>query len=431
MKIKDILKSKSFKDIIWMVVSNILVKPIQLVKSFYVAKYLGPEEYGILKSVELVQMLNKFGDLGFNSTVIREAGTMKGKKDIEGKNKNDIISLKNNAYSAELILSIILFLIGCSMSLFFENLIVKYSIIFSSIGLLSLKIFNLFHCELVLNRKFKLSGKIIIFQAIFNSVFIILLVPQFKIYSVLLIPIISTIIAIIIMLLNFGIPFNFGIKYYKLKKIFYTSIKLTIGTLSFGVFRYTERIIIISVLGLEAVGYFGFADTILSLLVTIFLMNIKVRKMNILEYLGQKEYVKVNNIVIRETVFLFFASLLTIIISIYLINWLIPIYLLKWKSAIIITQVLLLVLPLKVMSSYIVVVIKSPIVDKLFISPILHLCATFFLLITSYILYVNNLFTLKNFIIIDIIAYSIAHLPYIYIYKKYFYNPLVISSVNK
>ena len=49
-------------------------------------------------------------------------------------------------------------------------------------------------------------------------------------------------------------------------------------------FRYTERILIVSFLGLTAVGYFGFADTIVNMLIAITLSSvIKVRKMKIYE----------------------------------------------------------------------------------------------------------------------------------------------------
>ena len=44
---------------------GLIARTKQVQQQFIVAKYLGPEEYGILKSVELIQMLNKFGNLEF------------------------------------------------------------------------------------------------------------------------------------------------------------------------------------------------------------------------------------------------------------------------------------------------------------------------------------------------------------------------------
>ena len=45
------IKNKSFFDVLYMISSQILIKPLQLVKSIIVAKYLGPSAFGILKSV--------------------------------------------------------------------------------------------------------------------------------------------------------------------------------------------------------------------------------------------------------------------------------------------------------------------------------------------------------------------------------------------
>ena len=56
---------------------------MQLVKGIVVAKYLGPADYGLLKSIELIQMLNKYGSLGFNTALTREAGNAIGNKDNE------------------------------------------------------------------------------------------------------------------------------------------------------------------------------------------------------------------------------------------------------------------------------------------------------------------------------------------------------------
>jgi O-antigen/teichoic acid export membrane protein len=418
--VKDIMQKKSVKDISWMIGANILINPLQAAKGFIVAKYLGPEDYGIIKSVELIQMLNKFGDLGFNSTVIRDVGASMG-----GKNEAEIQEIKNNAYSSELVLTFVLFITGLLSVFFFQSQVIRSAIILSSIGLFTLKIHNLFATEAIINKRFKLISKLVVLQGIINSIVIITTVPFLKIYAVLAIPIISTSIIIFIYFKQLKIPFRFQFNNTRFKNVFRTSIKFTLGTLSFGVFRYTERIIVITMLGLQAVGFYGFANTILALFVTIFLTNIKVRKMDILEYLGKKEFKRVHKIVVKETTALTLVSFVLVGPLMVGLSILIPMFLDKWIDGIFIAQIFLLILPLKVVNSYMLTVVKSPVVNKLFYSPILQLLATATLLVGSFTMKWFGVMTLENFVYLDIFAYSIVHLTWIYVYYKEYYKTYV------
>ena len=131
-------KRKGLLNILSLTGVQIALRPIQIAKSFIVAKYLGPEAYGILKSVELIQMLNKFGSLGFKPTVIRNGATA-----IAEKNITELKSIKNNAYTGELLLSIFLLLIGLISSIFFNDKIIISVIILASIGLFTSKLFGI------------------------------------------------------------------------------------------------------------------------------------------------------------------------------------------------------------------------------------------------------------------------------------------------
>tara|TARA_B100001063_G_scaffold38446_1_gene32121 strand:- start:20746 stop:22047 length:1302 start_codon:yes stop_codon:yes gene_type:complete len=419
-RFKNFFKKKSTKDISWMVGANILIKPLQVAKSFIVAKYLGPEDYGIIKSVELIQMLNKFGDLGFNSTVIRDVGVKIGEKSEE-----EIQEIKNNAYSSELVLTFVLFLAGLISNFFFQSPIIRYAIILSSIGLFTLKIQNLFNTEATINKRFKLISKLVVIQAIINSVLIIATVSFIKIYAVLVFPIFSTLIIIFLYYKKINIPFRFKFNKSRLQSILSTSFKLTSGALAFGVFRYTERIIVISLIGLQAVGYFGFADTILGLFVVIFLTNIKVRKMDLLEDLGKGAFKKVHQIVVRETATLTVISFIVVGCSMVGLSIFVPMFLEKWVNGILVAQLFLLVLPMKVLNSYFFTVIKSPIVDKLLYTPALHITGSLVLIIGAYSLDYYDLLTLLNFIYLDIFAYGIVHISGLFIYYKEFYKPYV------
>ena len=85
-KIKEFSKKKSIKDFSYLFFSNLAIRPIQFVKGIIIAKYIDPSAYGLYRSGELILMLNKFGNLGFNSTAQREIGQARGENDIEKEN---------------------------------------------------------------------------------------------------------------------------------------------------------------------------------------------------------------------------------------------------------------------------------------------------------------------------------------------------------
>lgn len=416
-KVRDkINSSKSSKDILYLTLTQIFLKPIQFVKSFVVAKYLGPEEFGILKSVELIQMLNKFGNLGFKAALIRDGATSKSKGNLD-----HVQELKNNAYTGELVLSIILFIAGVLSSLFFENEMVSMAIVLASIGFFSLKLFGMIQTELQLEEDFKYMSKTILLSGVANSVFIIATVPFYKIYAVLIVPILSTLFITWLAFRKIGFFFKLKINKIEIKNLLKVSIPLTFGSLAFGLFRYTERILIVSFLGLTAVGYFGFADTIAAILITVLLSSvIKVRKMKIYLELGKGNYKMVHDIVKKETLVLVIISLVMIIGCIIFLKIFIPIFLPSWSAALPVTIIFLLVVPLKLLSSYSSVVVKAPLLNKLIFEPTMQIFITITILIGVFLLKYFEVLTLKNFIIVDLCAYSILHFGYILYYYKHF-----------
>tara|TARA_X000000368_G_scaffold45614_1_gene32730 strand:+ start:3636 stop:4907 length:1272 start_codon:yes stop_codon:yes gene_type:complete len=418
------IKSKSIKDVFSMVSAQVLLRPFQIAKSFLVAKYLGPEIYGILKSTELIKMLNKFGSLGFKPTIIRNVTTARAQG-----NKNEEIDIKNNAYTAELILSIIIVLISLVSSFFFTNYLIKISIILSSLGLFLSKIFGLFETELRLNKEFTYLSRFILLQGILNSVFISLTVPFFNFYSVLCIPIATSIFIIFRIFRITNKFFVFKLNWLKLKDIFKVSIPLTFGTLSYGFFKYSERIIIITFLGLKATGIFGFAETIVTIFSSLLIGSVmKVRGIKILEELGKRNYSKVNNIVFKETSILILISLLFIGLIVILLKYFIPIFLPDWTIAINATILYSFCIPIKLLSSYIAFVIKSPTIGKLKFEPLMYLFITLLMLIGLLILKYYKYLSLINFIIVILFCLLFMHLCYVALYMQSFYFKFVYKN---
>lgn len=419
-QIKEFLKGKkSLKDVLYMMGSQVALQPISVLKSFMVAKYLGPEHYGILKSVELVTMLNKFGSLGFLNVAVRDATTAKAQND-----ETKLISTKNNAYTGEILLSVLLTIIGCLSALFFENKLVQTALVLASIGLFTAKLFNIFKVEMRLNQEFKLLSKILLVHGYINALSIIATVPFFNLNAVLIVPIISTLAMALYTLKKMGRFFELKIDKEGFKEVLKIGVPLTIGTLCFGLFRYTERILIISFLGLTAMAYYGFATTITSIFVSLLLTSVmKVRSIRIYEELGKSNFKKVHKMVVKESAMLILMSLVFIVLIAVGMKVFVPMFLEKWTEAINIAILLSLVLPIKLSSSYVAAVIKSPTINKLRFEPKVQLIGTAIMVLATLALKFSDSLTLTNFVIVNLVAYAFVNLSFVYYYYLTFMKP--------
>ena len=179
---------------------------------------------------------------------------------------------------------------------------------------------------------------------------------------------------------------------------------------------------------MAATGLFGFSQMILSQFVGLALMAIRVRKVNIFENIGAGNYSIVNKIVLRETFLLIIVSFISIFVAWILIDYFVPIFLPKYIDAIPIAKLMLFILPSKVLSSYVAIVLISKTVNKQSIIPFIQFGSTLLLAASVFLLDILNLLTLYSFIIADVLGYAIYHIIIFYLYFKFFYNRYVRTT---
>ncbi len=275
MNIKTILKKKSIRDFSALAGANIALKPIQFIKSFLVAKYLGPADYGLLSGVNLIRNLSKFGNLGFKQVATREILELKGAKSSE----SDIKFIKNSSYSYEIVLSVLLFLAGIGSAFFFtDNILIFSSVILAFFGLLFQKLLALLNNESTINKRFVLISKITFAAGFFSAVLVAILVPFLRIYASLIIPTFASVFSIYIYSKKLDYKFHFifdKIEFIRQLKI---GFPISMGTVAYGSYIYMEKILVISLFGLISVGLFGFARMIMAHMATLFLLGMRVRK---------------------------------------------------------------------------------------------------------------------------------------------------------
>jgi len=416
---KALFKKKTGRNFLAVVGSELALRPIQFLKEFVVTKYLGPADYGILKSIELIQMMNKYGTLGFRPAAAREIGNAIGKDDEEKANL-----VRNTAYSSEIILSVILFCFGLGCSLFFAPP-TSILIMLASAGILAAKLRGLMNTEATVQKRFFLISKISFITSLIASIVIIITVPFFKIYAVILMSFLTSILAIAFYLKTLRFSYSFKIDKKEFKGILGISFPLMAGTLSQGSFKYAERLIVMGMLGTVALGFYGFSFMIVNQFAVLFKAAIRVRTQDIYEAIGRKEFRRVHKMVVKETAFLISGSIVLIPIMWKLLGYLIPLLLPKWGNGIFAAQLSLLVLPLQVFHNYAAVVLQSSLVNKQKLIPIFWVLSSIVLVLSAFTLKYVNLMTLENFIIINLLGYSVFSLSIIFLYKKYFYRAYI------
>jgi len=405
--------------------SEIALRPIQALKEYFVTKYLGPADYGLLKSIELIKMLNKYGSFGFKAAAAREIGDAHGKENVERAN-----SVRNTAYTSELILALCLFGIGLISTLFVQSNKIAVLIALASAGVLVTKVSSLLAIEATIQKRFVLMGKISFITGMIASIVIIAVVPFLKIYAVVLMNAVVGVLSIGFYLKKLKFPYRFRIESARFRKILRVSFPFMLVTISQGSFKYAERLLVLGIFGKVALGFYGFALAIVGQFIVLFKAAMKVRTQDIYEAMGRREFLRVHRMVWRETGLLLGAALLLIPVCWFLVEMLVPVLLPEWQDGIRPTQFFLFVLPVQVLPFYAIPVLQSALINKQTVMPVFQGVATLILVSTTLLLQAHEGLSLLNFIIINLIANIFLSGAIIFLYHRCFYKVYIGEGVD-
>ncbi len=411
----SLFKRKSVKDLSSVFSATLVLQIINVVRGFIVAKFLGPGDYGILKSVQLISMLDKFGSLGFRIVATREIIHLRGTQE-----KEKEYEVRNVAYSGEIVLSFLLFLVGIGGSFFFESKILISAFILASVGLFFSKISRIFETEAIIEKKFVLYSKIIFWAGLLDSILVVIVVPSWGIYAVLTVAIFTSILTCFLYYRKLVLFYKFSLKEKELFRQLRIGIPLTLATLAYGSYRYAERIAVVSILGIKSLGFYGLASMAMDQVLNLLLIPVKVRKIDIYEKLGQGKFLEVHRQVKKETLVLIFIASILITPSWVAIDLVISHFLIEYKDAVFICKIIMFAVPFRVVSPYLNVIIVSATVNKQSLVAPIQFAATIVFVSSVLILRYSNMATLVNIVIADVVGYAFYHLAYIILYKKYF-----------
>ena len=397
-------RRKTIRDIGSLAAAEIGLRPIQVVQGLVVARFLGPTAFGLLKTVDLIRMLNKFGSLGFNAAVVRDASAALGRKDFQTAN-----AIRSVGYSSEFTLSVGLLLAGLGVTFFAGSTVVAWAIVLAATSLFIAKLLRIAHTEITLQKEFVLLGKMLFLEGLLASLLAIVFSPFFGVHGVLMAPILGGLVALTVMKRSLSGFRNLGFTFSGIRDLLRVSLPLTAGTLSFGLFRYSERLLVLRFLGMTALGYYGFADMVMHQLAGLFLLPIRVRKVDIFELTGRGQTRVARRLATSEALLLTAISVAVVPVGWIGIDLLVPMVLPNWVDGVGVAKLLLLAVPLKTLTTYAAVVIIAPGIDRLKLPPVLHLVSTATLVTGTVLVATFATLDLTTFIVIDLVAYLVHH----------------------
>ena len=340
MNVRKLLKNSAMYT-----VTKYFVMVLGFIKSILVAKFLGPTLLGKYAFISLIIEYLSYYNLGIYGAMNREASIHYGDP-----NKKNYIS---RVFSTSLTFSILLLIPITAIVLlfieFFPNLfsadLLKYIyIILAMVFFVQLRWFFI--------RYFRIYEKymvIISFEVISNITLllgVILYVPQYSLYGLLIILLVSNLIVFFVSILFIRRKLSFLLDFHLIKKLVLIGLPILLYSLGEKLFISVDRIMILNYFSMAELGKYQLAKTfaygvLMALDAALFIFYPKILKFFNLKNNDSDIKIKKDNLIMVSTYFDNFTMPLIIsgmIILPYIINFILP----QYSESIFMMRILLL-----------------------------------------------------------------------------------------
>ncbi len=247
--IKTIAK-QSAKFNLASVVSFLVKLPTQLI----IGIFLLPEQYGIISFVALWSL---YGSL------INPGTTLAGRREVPyllGKNKKaEAREVQNIAISADLLWSILPFVVILIAAFFYPGKTIKLALILGAVSFLVGRFVGYWSSFNTARQNFTVSAIAKLIGAIAVPVFTLAAIYWLKIYAVLLAPIFGSAVTWLYYLKKGPIGYSFNLDWEKIKKLAKVGVVFSLAGIVFYAHRMADRTVIAAYLSLRDLGLFTFA----------------------------------------------------------------------------------------------------------------------------------------------------------------------------
>jgi O-antigen/teichoic acid export membrane protein len=403
------------KDFTSLLSKNLAVNILQAIKHFVVARYLGPAQFGILKMLDMIHELAKYGNLGFTSVASREIPYHRGKKDVEQEHLT-----RNVTYSLEIILAATLTVIGLCIVILFSDFVIILGIICYSVLLFLTKLMRIVRTEAIIQKKFKVLGKIIILSGAINSILTIVTIPYIGIYAVFFIPIVSLLVTLFLTVSSLENFYKFAVNKKEAIRVIKIGFPIALSALSSGGYRFLERGTVAYFFGIVYVGYYGFATTILSVMLSNSSLIERVFMPRIMEAMGMGEVKYVLKTLRIATEISLYALAIVIGFSFLNVGWTTEMLLPEFSEGIYACYGLIFVVYINISYAFIRMLLMAPGVDKQKYFVFIGLTSIVFYSVCVLLLHHLNQLTFENIILVDVAGFAIRIVPFYTLFIRHF-----------
>ena len=403
------------KQFLSLVSSNLTVNIFGLFKGFVVAKYLGPAQYGILKLLDMIPQLSKYGDLGFIGVTRREIPYHIGAGNLKKAQLTRDVS-----YSSELILAMSLTSIGISLIYFYTDTIIVTGIISYSIILLLQKLMKIIQNESIIQKNFQVLSKTILVAGVISSLGIIITVPFIGIYSLFIVTPLSIVITIFYLRREINIPFKFRIEKKEFYRILNIGIPLSLGTVMTGLFLFSKKLTINYFFGIAFLGYYGIALQFLTIVNSNASFIVRMIQPRMLELLGNNEIERALSLIKYATKICLLLVAIVIGFIILNIDWFIKLVLPHFYGGMDAYYGLLFGAYINLSYSFVRVLLASPSVDKLIQLVFTAMSSSITFLSIVLLLYIYDAVSFRNIVLADVAGFSVRAIPLFWMFFRHF-----------
>ena len=242
---------KIIKDTSYLLSSSLLSRFFSGIAGIITARVLGPEDFGLLKIINYVPSLAKFGSFGFSDVAKREIPHIRGSVQNREKEKE----IRNVSFSSEILWLLLLSIIIVVISFFYDSKI-KYGLWIVSISLFLSGISKVYGICLSVEKRFSILASAGVLKSMLVSAIILSTVYWGEVYSVLFAGLIGGLFTLLYFKQKINLDFSFSIS----KTEFIRQLKIALPfagiTASYGIYGWTQRIQITILFGIEFLGYY-------------------------------------------------------------------------------------------------------------------------------------------------------------------------------
>ncbi|MBF0156149.1 MAG: oligosaccharide flippase family protein [Magnetococcales bacterium] len=261
------LERKLVADTLYLLGRTAVLRVLQIPVLLVTARVLGPEGLGLLRIIDVIPSLAKYGKISFTSVTVREVSQV---TDSEGRLIDSLA--RDVAYSASILWAILLTILVGAGSFVLQTGPVQTGTQFAALAMFAMSIQSLYatNCQLVKN--FKLMATSSVIGEVLRAIFVLTTITFLGIYAPLIAAAIGALITAALLHRQMPLGITFRLDRQELWRQTRIAVPLSLGTLAFGLESWVERGTIAALWGLDRLGNYMILISLLQA-ATLFINN--------------------------------------------------------------------------------------------------------------------------------------------------------------